>query len=169
MIFGIIIAAISFLLDSFISMYIPITISNYNVLVPMFTIVSMIIIYPFFNNNEKSYLITCLVFGLLYDITFTNTLGLNTALFFGLGYIIVFLDSALSNNLFSLIVKMLIIIILYDLITYLILTILNYIDYGLLTLLIKIGKSLLLNTIYLTLTYFVTNSISKKLHIKKSV
>lgn len=169
MIFGIIIIAISFLLDSFISMYIPITVSNYNILVPMFTIISLVLIYPYFNNDEKNYLITSLIFGLLYDITFTNTFGLNTALFFGLGYIVIFLDGALSNNLFSLIIKMLIVIILYDVITYLILLLLNYIDYGILTLVIKIGKSLILNTIYLTVAYFVTNSIAKKSHIKKSI
>ncbi len=169
MIFGIIIITISFLLDSFLSMYIPITVSNYNLLVPMFTIVSLILIYPYFNNDEKNYLITCSVFGLLYDITFTNTFGLNTALFFGLGCIIIFLDGALSNNLFSLIVKMLIVIILYDVITYLILLLLNYIDYGILTLVVKIGKSLILNTIYLTVTYFITNMIAKKLHIKKTI
>ena len=169
MIFGIIITIISFLLDSFISSYIPITVSNYNVLVPMLTIVSLIVIYPYFNNNSKNYLITCLSFGILYDITFTNTLGLNLALFLGLGYIILFLDGALSNNLFSLIIKMLIIIIIYDLITYLILLMLNYIDYGILTLIFKIGKSIILNTIYLTISYFLTNSIAKKLHIKKSI
>jgi len=169
MIFGILIIIISFLLDSFVSMYIPISVSNYNVLVPMFTIVSLIIIYPYFNNNERNFLITCLIFGLLYDTTFTNTFGLNTALFFGLGYVIIFLDDALSNNLFSLIIKMLIVIILYDVITYLILLLLNYIDYGILTLLIKILKSLILNIIYLIITYFITNSLSKKLHIKKAI
>ena len=169
MIFGIIIATISFLLDSFISMYIPISVSNYNILVPMFTIISLILIYPYYNNNEKNYLITCLVFGLLYDITFTNTFGLNVALFLSVGYTIIFLDGALSNNLFSLIIKMLIVIILYDLITYIILIMLNYIDYSILTLVIKVGKSLILNIIYLTITYFITNSIAKNLHIKKTI
>lgn len=169
MIFGIIIISISFLLDSFISMYIPITVSNYNVLVPMFTTISLIIIYPYFNNNNKNYLITCLIFGLLYDITYTNTFGLNLALYLSLGYIIIFLDSALSNNLFSIIVKALIVIIIYDLISYVILILLNYIDYSLLTLIIKIGKSIILNTTYLIVLYFGTNSISKRLHIKKAI
>ena len=169
MILGILIVLISFFLDAFLSMYIPISVSNYNMLVPMFTIISLIISYPFFNGNEKNYLITCLVFGILYDITFTNTFGLNLALFFGIGFLIIFMDGGLSNNLFSLIVKMLVIIILYDLLTYLILLLLNYIDYGILTLIIKIGKSLILNTIYLISAYFITNMISKKFHIKRAI
>lgn len=168
MIFGILIILTSFFLDAFLSMYIPISVSNYNILVPMFTIISLIIIYPYFKDNQKNYLITCLVFGLLYDITFTNTLGLNLALFFGLGYLIIFMDGGLSNNLFSLIIKMLVIIFLYDILTYIILLLLNYIDYGILTLIIKIGKSLILNTVYLISTYFITNIISKKFHIKRA-
>lgn len=169
MILGIIIILVSFFLDAFSSMYIPIWISNYNVLVPMFTIISLIIIYPYFNNNENNYLITCLVFGLLYDVTFTNTFGLNIALFFGIGFLIIFIDNILSNNLFSLIIKMLIVIVLYDTLTYTILLMLNYIDYGILTLIIKILKSLILNIIYLALTYFIANKISKKYHIKKTI
>lgn len=169
MTFGIIIILVSFFLDAFVSSYIPISISNYNLLVPMFTIISLIIILPYFKDDEGKYLITCLIFGILYDITFTNTFGLNASLFVGLGYVIMFLDGNLSNTLFSLIIKMIIVIILYDLVTYLILLLLNYIDYNILNLVIKIGKSLILNTIYLTLTYFITNKISKKFNIKKSI
>lgn len=169
MIFGIIISAISFLLDAFLSMYIPISVSNNNILVPMFTIVSLIIILPYFNNDSKKYLITCFIFGLIYDISFTNTFLLNALLFLVIGYIIIFLNETLSNTLFSLIIKMLIIITFYDLITYLILLLLNYIDYGIISLVIKIGKSLTLNIIYLTLMYFTTNVISKKFRIKKSI
>jgi len=169
MIFCIIITTLSFLLDSYISMYIPISVTNNNILVPMFTIISLIIIYPYSNNNIKGYLTICLMFGLLYDITFTNTLGLNIALFFSIGYLISSLDSVLSNNLLSLIIKMMLIIIFYDVITYLILLLLNYIDYSVLTLVIKIGKSILLNTIYLTSIYLITNLLSNKLNIKKSI
>ena len=169
MILAIFTIIISFLLESYISMYIPISISNYNLFIPMFTIVSLLIIYPFFNNNTKNYLTVCLIFGTLYDIAFTNTLGLNLTLFFVLGYIIVILDNLLSNNLFNLLIKMICVIIIYDLITYFILIMVNYIDYSILTLIIKIGKSLILNILYLTVLYFITNSLAKKFHIKKTI
>lgn len=169
MIYGIIISTISFLLDAFLSIYIPISITNNNILVPMFTLVSLIIILPYFNNDEANYLKICLLFGLLYDITFTNTLGLNAALFLVIGYVVIFINNGLSNSLVSLIIKMVVSIVLYNILLYLILIMLDYMDYGIMSLGIKILKSLLLNCIYLIVLYFTTNIIAKKLHIKKSV
>lgn len=168
MILGIITVIVSFLLDSLVSQYLFSSITNNNILIPMFSLISLIIVYPYFGNNDKNYFMTCLILGLTYDITFTNTLGLNAVLFLFVGYIIVLLDNGLSNNLFSLIIKMLIVILVYDSLNYLILIILNYIDYGIIDLLFKILKSLLLNLIYLIVSYFVTNHISKKFNIRRA-
>ena len=169
MIYGIIISFISFLLDAFLSSYIPISITNSNILVPMFTLVSLIIIYPYFNNENQNYLIVCLIFGLLYDITFTNTFILNSTLFGVVGFVTIFLNNGLSNSLISLLIKLVINIIIYNLILYLILVMLDYMDYGFMSLIFKVLKSLVLNCIYLISLYFTTNKIAKKLHIKKSV
>ncbi len=169
MTFGIIITAISFLIDSFLSNYLYISVSNNNIFIPMFTLISFIITLPYFNNQSNNYLIVCFVFGFIYDITFTNTLLLNAALFTLIGFIIILLDNGLSNNYFNSILKMLIIIIIFDSLTYFILLMLNYINYGILDLLMKIAKSLLLNFIYITVFYFTTNLIAKKMHIKKSI
>lgn len=169
MICGIIISFISFLLDAFISSYIPISITNNNILVPMFTLVSIVVVFPYFNNENQKYLIVCLIFGLLYDITFTNTFGLNSTLFGIVGFVIIFLNNGLSNSLISLLIKLVINIVIYNLLLYLILIMLDYMDYGFLSLLFKILKSLLLNCVYLVVLYFTTNKIAKKLHIKKSV
>lgn len=169
MIFGIIITSISFLLDAFCSNYIFVSVSNNNIFIPMFTLISLIITLPYFNNENNKYLMACTIFGLIYDITFTNTLGFNAALFLIVGFVIIFLDNSLAHNLFNSILKMLIIIIIYDTLTYFILIILNYINYSIITLGMKILKSLLLNTIYITILYFSTNVISKKLRIRKSI
>ena len=169
MIYGIIISIISFLLDAFLSNYIPISITNNNILIPMFTLVSLIIILPYFNNDDGNYLKICVLFGLLYDLTFTNTLGPNTALFLLVGYITIFMNNGLSNSLVSLIIKLVVSIVIYNILLYLILVLLDYMDYGIISLGIKILKSLLLNCIYLVVLYFSTNIIAKKLHIKKSI
>ena len=169
MTFGIIVTAISFLIDSFLSNYLYVSVSNNNIFIPMFTLISLIIILPYFNSQSNNYLATCFIFGLIYDITFTNTLLLNAALFTLIGFIIILLDNGLSNNYFNSILKMLIVIIIFDSLTYFILLMLNYINYGILDLLLKIAKSLLLNFIYISILYFLTNMIAKKLHIKKSI
>jgi len=168
MIFGIIISSISLLLDALLSGYIPIFINNNNLFIPMFTVISLIIIFPYFNNDEFSYLKVCALFGLIYDVLFTNTLGLNIVLFIILGFIINFLDGTLSNSLISIIIKMLVVIIIFDSLTYLILLMLDYINYGILVLLKKILKSLTLNFIYFVILHFFTNIIAKKYRIRKT-
>lgn len=168
MIFGIIISSISLLLDALLSSYIPIFINNNNLFIPMFTIISLIIIFPYFNNDEYSYLKICALFGLIYDILFTNTLGLNIVLFIIIGFIINFLDGTLSNSLISVIIKMLIVIIIFDSLTYFILLMLDYIDYGILILLKKFLKSLILNFIYIIILHFSTNGLAKKYRIRKA-
>ena len=167
MIFGIIITSISMFLDSLFSNYIPISSINNIYLVPMFSIVSLIIIYPYFE-EKMDFIKICLLFGFIYDILFTNTLGLNITLFFTIGYVITFLDDILSNTLFSIIIKMLVIILVYDGLSYFILLLLNYMNYDFNVLLLKYAKSILLNSIYIILLYFSTNGIAKKLSIKKS-
>lgn len=168
MIFGIIISSISLLLDALLSSYIPIFINNNNLFIPMFTIISLIIIFPYFNNDEYSYLKICALFGLIYDILFTNTLGLNIVLFIIIGFIINFLDGTLSNSLISVIIKMLIVIIIFDSLTYFILLMLDYIDYGILILLKKFLKSLILNFIYIIILHFSTNGLAKKYRIRRA-
>ena len=169
MIYGIVISSISFLLDAFLANYIYVSVGNNNIFIPMFTLLSLIIILPYFNNKSNNYLAVCAIFGLLYDIVFTNTFLFNAALFTLTGFIIMLLDNGLADNYFNSIIKMLIVIIIFDSLTYVILLMLDYIDYNILDLLLKIAKSLLLNFIYITVFYFCTNVIAKKLHIKKSI
>lgn len=168
MIFGIIISSISLLFDALLSSYIPIFINNNNLFIPMFTVISLIIIFPYFNNDEIGYLKICALFGLIYDILFTNTLGLNIVLFVIIGFIINFLDGTLSNSLISVIIKMLVVIIVFDSLTYFILLMLDYMDYGIIILLKKLLKSLILNLIYIIILYFSTNGLAKKYKIRKA-
>lgn len=168
MIFAILISSISILLDALLSNYFPIFPFSHNIVVPMFTLVSLIIIYPYFNGDIFKYSKVCLLFGLIYDILFTNTLGLNITLFFIISYIIVFLDDNLSNSLVSIFIKMIIVIAVFDLLTYLVLMLLNYMNYEFMTLLYKFLKSLFTNSIYITILYFTTNAISKKYRIRKT-
>ena len=166
MIFGIIITTISMLFDSLLSNYISISAMNNVYLIPMFTIASLIIIYPYFE-EKKDFIKICILFGFIYDILFTNTLGLNVSLFFIIGYIITLLDDILSNTLFSIIIKMLIIVLVYDSLSYFILLLLDYMNYSIIALLIKLSKSILLNLIYIIILYFSTNAFAKIFSIKK--
>ena len=69
-----IILILSFLLDgilfSLFSFNTPIS--------PLFSLLSILIIYPYCDTNKKSYFICPALLGVLYDIAYSNSLFLNT-------------------------------------------------------------------------------------------
>lgn len=70
------ISVFSFLLDGILSKYLIKTI-----FAPMLTIVSLVIIYPYFNNNNYRYLKYNAIIGLLYDIVYMDTIFYNFSFF----------------------------------------------------------------------------------------
>ena len=125
MIIPIIFLIISFFLESFMSIYFPSTLINSSILSCLYTLITLIIIYPYFY-NEKKYYILLIIFGLLIDITYTNTFVFNTILFIMLSIIIKLLNVILPNNIFTINLKSLTIVILYHLLSFIILNIIIY-------------------------------------------
>jgi len=67
---------LSFLLEGFFTNLVSLN----SIFIPLFTLTSLIMLYPFFdiNNNSHKYIIVAIVFGLLYDIVYTNSSFINT-------------------------------------------------------------------------------------------
>ena len=64
-------------------------ISNNSILFPLFTLMSIIIVYSFFKRHKYSnYLIMCAGLGVLYDVVYSNTLFLNLGLFMLMGILV---------------------------------------------------------------------------------
>lgn len=148
---------ISFILDNFISNFI-----NHNSLFyPLFTLLSLIIIYPKFTKKINKYYLTSFLLGLIYDIAVTDTLFLNAFIFLLLSYIINYIFRKIPYNYLSVLIISVISIIYYRVITYIVLLLLNYLNFNILILLKSIYNSLILNIIYITILY------NKKLIFKK--
>lgn len=158
------VAIISFLLDSIISNLI----NTNSMLLPLCTIVSLIIIYPYFNKNDISYLKWIAIIGLLYDIAYTDTFLLNCFLFTILALMVKGLNFFLSNNLLNTLIMTAILIISYRILTYIILLIIGYLDWNGMLLLKSIYSSLILNLIYATLIFLITDLISRRHKIRKA-
>lgn len=157
----VIVTMLSFFLDGILSKYIlPNTF-----FLPLFTIVSLVIIYPYFNNNNFRYFKFISLIGLLYDITYFNTLFYNFFIFIILGFIIGLLNYLLSNNLYTNLLTTIIIIIIYRIILFLIIFIFKNHTYSLFELLQSIYKSLILNIIYCIVIYILTEIYSRKYKI----
>ncbi|MDD2181024.1 MAG: rod shape-determining protein MreD [Bacilli bacterium] len=154
---------LSLLLENIMSNLIPMgTFFN-----PLFSIVALVIIYPYFNNDDLRFIKFCAVIGLIYDIIFTNTLFLNMIVFIVVGLTIKLINIILSNNFINVMVISFISIVIYLILTYLILVIIGYKTFDFNYLFSTISKSLLSNIIYSFVIYIITDKISKKHKILK--
>ena len=159
-----IVTIISFLLEGVFSNMVNITNSFF---VPLFSIVILIIIYPYFNHEESSFLKTCFVLGLAYDFIYTDTLIVNACIFLIIGYFIIWLNSWLSNHSISVLFMSFITIIVYRVLMYTILIIVGFLPINLNSLFISIYSSIILNLLYADILYLICDYFSKKCNIKK--
>ena len=157
-----IIFIISLLLDGILTNFIPYMNSDLSLFTPMFTIVSLILIYPLFKKEKKKYLIYCFIAGLLYDLLYTNLLFLNGLVFLLLGLVIMKIDQLFGNSYIKILINIFVIISIYEILIVLILLIFNLVPLTLDKLLYKIEHSLLLNLIYGEIVYIILNLIPKK-------
>ncbi len=160
---------ISFILDIFLSNYIPLFNGNKTFLIPMFTLTSLIVTMPFFKNNKRKYIVYSMVFGCLFDLCITSTFPLNVVLFMLIAFIIIFIDQKFSYNVFINIIKLFVIIFVYDGLTYCVLLIIGYFDYNIMNFIFKYLKSITLNIIYLILIHNLAEFISYKFKIKRAI
>lgn len=155
----------SFFLESIISNFVGLDTVLLN---PLFTLMAIIIIYPYFKDRELDYLKYCILVGFIYDIVFTDTLLLNAILFTIVGTVVIILGYVFSGNLLTTLLTALMVIILYRVIGYAILCLSGYLLYSFNHLLDSINSSILLNIIFISLLFWISDKLSKKYHIRKS-
>lgn len=161
MIIAVILLIFSFLLEGFMSLYFPSNLINPSVLSCLYTLITLIIIYPYFY-NEKKYYILLIIFGLLIDIVYSNTFLFNTILFLLLSIGIQILNVILPNNIFTINVKSLIIVFMYHILSFILLGIIDYNGYTIDLLINIIINSVIMTLIYTSITYFITKILFKK-------
>lgn len=152
------ISVTSFLLDGILSHFI----ARNSLFLPLFTIVSLILIFPYFRNNRYRYLKYIAILGLLYDIAYANTIFFHFFIFMILGIIIILWFYFLSNTWYTNLGISFIVIIVYRLITYLFFVLFQNMTFSFPSLIKGISSSLLLNMIYCLIMYFSTYPYRKK-------
>ena len=111
---------LSFTLDGLISTYLNANIIELSYLTTIFSIISIVIIYDYFE-NQKKYLLVIIIMAILFDIVYTNTFLLNVIIFIIIYLIIKQLDYYISNNIFTINIKSLVAIYTYHIMTFIIL------------------------------------------------
>ena len=153
---------ISILLDGIITNYLPFLENNLSLFTPLLTIVSIFLVYPFYQKQEKKYYITIIIIGILYDLLYTNLLFFNAILFLEIAFVTRFIYKNYEITFIRLIIYLGIIIGLYEGTTGLILFIFQVVPITPQKVLYKISHSLLLNLIYGELLYFIIRFLPKK-------
>ncbi len=159
-----VVVILSFFLEGFASNVVGI---NTQLFTPLFSVVSLLIIYPYFNHEEGNLLKCCFALGLFYDLVYTDTLIVNACLFVVVGLFIRFLNSFLSNHMISISIMIFFTVLMYRIIMYAILVVVGFLPFDWTVLLKSVYSSFLLNMIYGVILYITTDYFSKKYHIKK--
>ena len=142
-------------------------VNSYSFLIPLFLLTSLTILYPYFKNNKFNFVIVSIICGLFYDIGFTNSLFINTISFGICGGLIIWGYNYMNYNVFSCCFVNIINIIFYRIISYLLLCIIDYINFKGIILLEGIYNSLLVNIVYCVIIFIIVDLISKIFNIKK--
>ena len=157
----VIILIVSFLLEGVISNFV--TINGY--LAPLFTLVALIMICPFFENSADYYKYAFFT-GLAYDLIYTDTIIFHAIIFCFMAFIIIRLNLVLSDNYVNVLIIIAICILVYRVITYGLLILVSSMSFDFLSLVFSILKSLIINLIYSVILFFVVKKIQKKYKYK---
>ena len=166
MIISIIYLVLSFILDNFMSNIFPSTLSDVSVFSTIYILISITIIYPYFSNERKYYLLV-IIFGVLFDILYTGTFIYNMVIFLVLGILVKIFNNMFPENVFTTNIISVIVVSLYHVLSFIILSIVGSINYDFILLVNIILGSVLMTIIYTSVSYYVIKFIYNKFNIKQ--
>ena len=159
---GIIIIVISLILDGILTNYLPYLVNNLSLFTPLFTLVSISLLYPYYRKKEKYFFVMIFLTGIVYDLFYTNLLFINSLLFLLIAYISKRIYRNYEMNYFKLIIYLILIVVIYETATVIILLVFNLVPVAFTKLLYKITHSLIINIMYGELLYLILNKLPKK-------
>ncbi len=121
---------------------------------PLCYLSALILIYPFFKDQNKYYF-TCILYGIVCDVLFSEYFFQNAFLFLILGYIVTFFYHNLAWNAIVLQILQLLLLIVYRLFDYGFLILFSEATFQFATFGKMILSSILFNAIYLALLFFL--------------
>ena len=156
------IIAISLIFDGILTNFLPFLVNNLSIFTPLLTLVSLIVIYPFYRKDENKYLLIAFITGIIYDLFYTNLIFFNGVLFFVIALINLLIQKNVSLNAINLLFETIGIIIIYESLTGLVLFAYNMVPITFYKVFYKIIHSLLLNIIYTEVVYYIIKIIPKR-------
>jgi hypothetical protein len=156
---------ISLFLQGLMSNFLGYTISNLSIFSTIYILVNIVVLQQYFENDKKS-LILIIIFGMLFDIVYSNTFILSTCIFITLFYLNKLLSFFFPYNILTINVFSLLSVFIYHLITFIFLKILIFDSYGIINLIKILGCNIIMTLIYTTILYYIIGHIYKKFNLK---
>lgn len=156
---------ISLLIQGLLSNFLGFTIENLSIFSANYVLINLIVLEQYYENDKK-FLILLVIFGLLVDIVYSNTFIFCTCIYIFIFYINKLLRFYLPYNLLTVNLFSIISMIVYNIITFIFLTILKFDSYGIAILFKIIGCNLIMTILYTSILYWIISTISKKLDLK---
>ena len=157
-----IIETISLLLDGILTNFFPYQVNNLSLFTPLLSLVSIFLIYPFYRKDKKKYLINIFIYGIIYDLFYTNLLFWNACIFLIIGLLTIFIYKNYEISLIKIIIPIIVIITTYELLNASIIWIFQLVPLTFTKVIYKITHTLLLNIIYAEVIYFIITIIPNK-------
>ena len=154
------------ILEGISSLYISYSLINPSIFMTLYVIVGLVVIYPYFINKRK-YLYLVIIFGILFDVIYTNTILINLVIFILIYLFNRLLDEILPNNIFVINIKSYLAVILYYTLTYIIMVLTNYASYPVSMLFRIYYSNIIMSVIYTTLSYIVIGILTNKFNVKE--
>lgn len=158
----IIIMLTSLLLDGIISNYLPYLVNDLSILTPLFTLTSIVIIFPFYKKKYSEYFIVSIVSGLLYDLMYTNLFLTNASLFLMISLVVKYIYKNFNLNNLKILFYITLVICLYETSLAISFLVFNVVPITFNSLLYKIINSLFLNLLYGQLLFNLIKIIPRK-------
>lgn len=166
MVFSIILLTISFLLQGIVSNVFGYLSSDLTMMYTIYLLLTLLIIYPHFENKKK-YFLLLVIFGVLMDIVYSNTLIFNICLFFVVYKLSKLFHFFFPYNYLTINISNLLGIYLYNIITYLFLILLDFDNYSVNILMDVLVNSTFMTIIYTTFICWLVSFIKQKFDLKE--
>ena len=153
----------SFLFESVITNIINLD----SILIPLFLLTSFSILYPYCK-NKIFFVSLCIICGLVYDI-YIDTLFINTISYGICSLIVLLIYNYLKYNIYSANFINIISIIVFRIVSFLLLCLMDVISFDFSLLIVGLYSSLIINLIYGLILYIIVNLLSKILNIKRYI
>ncbi len=153
---------VSFLLDGILTNFLSYLPNQSTYFLPLFTLVCVPVLYPFYRKNHQKYFITVAVSGFLYDLFYTNLFFLHTILFMAIAYVISLIYHRIRINALTNIIMIVIVIASYESIYAFLLFVFNVVPIYVGDVCYQIVHSLFLNVVYGEIMYLVYKLKNRK-------